>query len=262
VLRVLQSGEPLPDTLIPQVIPLLAWDAVANDALIALCSVADRHVGALVDALVDPAADFAVRRRIPRVLSLSRTQRAVDGLMLGLDDSRFEVRYQCARAVARIVHARPDLTVDTGRVFAIVARETAVGRPVWESNRLLHALDEKDDEHLFLDEYVRDRASRSLAHVFTLLSLVMPAEPLQIAFRGLHVDDRGLRGTALEYLESVLPPQVRDSLWPFLEDSRSSARPSRPREAIMADLLRSNQSIMISLEDLKRVRRGSSNDPT
>ena len=262
VLRVLQSSDTLPDSLLPHVIPLLAWDAVANDALIALAAVSERHIGALVDALIDPSADFAVRRRLPRVLCLSRTQRAVDGLILGLDDSRFEVRYQCARAVARIVHARPDLTIDADRVFAIVLRETAVGRPVWESNRLLHALDDRDDEHLFLDDYVRDRASRSLAHVFTLLSLVLPAEPLQIAFRGLHVDDRSLRGTALEYLESVLPPVIREALWPFLEDSRTPARANRPREAIMADLLRSNESIMINLEDLKRVRRGSSRDPS
>ncbi len=45
--------------------------------------------------------------------------------------------------------------------------------------------------------------SQSLAHVFTLLSLVLPREPLQIAFRSLHADDRQLRGTALEYLEGV-----------------------------------------------------------
>jgi hypothetical protein len=94
------------------------------------------------------------------------------------------------------------------------------------------------------------------------LALVLPAEPLQIAFRGLHVDDHGLRGTALEYLESVLPPVIRANLWPFLEDPRPQAGPSRPRDAIMADLLRSNESIMISLEDLKRARRGSAPKPS
>jgi hypothetical protein len=41
--------------------------------------------------------------------------------------------------------------------------------------------------------------------VFSLLSLVLPREPLQIAFRGLQSSDRQLRGTALEYLEGVLP---------------------------------------------------------
>ena len=56
-----------------------------------------------------------------------------------------------------------------------------------------------------LDAFVRDRAGESLAHVFTLLSLVLQREPLQIAFRCLQTDDEHLQGTALEYLEGVLP---------------------------------------------------------
>ncbi len=67
-----------------------------------------------------------------------------------------------------------------------------------------------------LDEFVRDRAGQSLAHVFTLLSLILPSQPLQIAFRSLHSQNSRLRGTALEYLEGVLPTELRERLWPFL----------------------------------------------
>jgi len=83
----------------------------------------------------------------------------------------------------------------------------------------------------------------------------MAKEPLLIAFRGLHTGDQNLRGTALEYLEGVLPQPIREHLWPFLEDSRPRSRSPRPREEILADLLRSNQSIMINLEELKRLGR-------
>ena len=99
----------------------------------------------------------------------------------------------------------------------MVQREAAVGRPVWDSQRLLHQVDDLRPEPSST-MFVKDSASRSLAHVFTLLALVLPAEPLQIAFRGLHTDDQHLRGTALEYLEGVLPPPIRASLWPYLED--------------------------------------------
>jgi hypothetical protein len=103
-----------------------------------------------------------------------------------------------------------------------------------------------------VDEFVRNRANQSLAHVFTALSLVLPSEPLQIAMRGLHADDQNLRGTALEYLESILPPMIREPLWPFLEDHRPGGRTLRPREEVLADLVRSNHSIMLNLEQLKR----------
>ena len=103
-----------------------------------------------------------------------------------------------------------------------------------------------------VDEFVRGRAGRSLAHVFTLLSLILPREPLQIAFRSLHTEDRYMRGTALEYIESVLPTSVRQPLWPYLDDSRPSSRLTRPREEVLAELLRSSASIMMDLDEIKR----------
>jgi hypothetical protein len=83
------------------------------------------------------------------------------------------------------------------------------------------------------------------------MSLVLPREPLQIAFRSLHTDDRQLQGTALEYLEGVLPPRIRQRLWPFIE-RRPVRRQTRPSEEVIAALLRSHHSIMLNLEELKR----------
>ena len=71
---------------------------------------------------------------------------------------------------------------------------------------------------------MKGRTSQGLPHVFTLLSLVLPAEPLQVAFRGLHADDDNLRGTALEYLDGVLPPTIRARLWPSLEQLQELTR--------------------------------------
>jgi len=251
ILSVLRNDDGLPATLVPHVIPLLAWDPVADDAVNALRKVAEEHVGELVDALIDPNQDFAIRRRLARVFSVCVSQRAADGLLFGLEDLRFEVRFHCGRSLAAILERNRRVRIDKERVFEVVRREVAVGRPVWESRGLLDRSDIRDRQS-FVDEFVRDRANQSLSHVFTLLSLVLPTEPLQIAFRGLHTDDQHLRGTALEYLEGVLPSTIRDRLWPFVEDRRPVSRASRPREDILADLLRSNHSIMLNLEELKR----------
>ena len=141
-------------------------------------------------------------------------------------------------------------------ILEIVCRETTVGRAVWRSERLLQKPEEGDtQEGFFVDEFVKDRSSRSLAHVFTLLSLFLPAEPLRIAFKGLHTSDAKLKGTALEYLEGVLPPAIRELLWPFLEDSRPPGHSERPREEVLDELLRSNQSIAINIEEIRRRSR-------
>jgi len=217
--------------------------------LFALRKVAEERIGQLVDALLDPNQDFAVRRRLARVFSVCVSQRAASGLMFGLDDPRFDVRFQSARSLSAIVEKNPLVQIDSAQIFAVVLREVAVGRGVWESRRLLDGADE-GNRPTTLDEFVRTRAGESLAHVFTLLSLALPREPLQIAFRSLYTDDEQLQGTALEYLESVLPPAIRQRLWPFIE-RRAVARSVRPREEVMAELLRSNHSIVLNLEELR-----------
>jgi AAA family ATP:ADP antiporter len=249
--KVLRRDECLTPGLVPHVIPLLAWGPVASDAVFALRKVAEERVGELTDALIDANQDFAVRRRLARVFSVCVSQRAADSLMLGLEDLRFEVRFQCGRSLSAVVDKNPRVRIDRERILAVILGEVAVARPVWEGRRLLDGL-EAGDTGSFVDDFVRDRAGQSLAHVFTLLSFVMPKDPLLIAFRGLHTGDQNLRGTALEYLEGVLPQLIRERLWPFLEDSRPRTRSPRPREEILADLLRSNQSIVMNLEELKR----------
>lgn len=213
----LRSELPLPGALVPHVIPLLARDEVSREAIRALRSVAEEHVGALVDALTDPGQPFAVRRRLARVFSVCVSQRAADGLMLGLEDLRFEVRSQCGRSLLALLQKNAAVTVDRGRVFALIDREVAVDEEVWKARRLLDAVDDGEAGPF---PAARDGtpAGESLAHVFTLLALILPAEPLRVAFRGLHSDDQRLRGTALEYLDSVLPREVHDRLLRRLEN--------------------------------------------
>jgi AAA family ATP:ADP antiporter len=253
VRAVLREGDGLPATLVPHVIPLLAWDPVSDDAVRALQGVAEERVGELIDALVDPNQPFAVRRRLARVFSVCVSQRAADGLMLGLEDLRFEVRFHCGRSLAALVEKNALLKIDGERVFGLIRREVAVSRPVWESHRLL---DQVEGDH-FADDFVKRRAGQSLAHVFTLLSVVLPTVPLQLAYRGLQTEDTALRGTALEYLEGVLPRDIRERLFPFLDSSAARPGPARDRDQVLAELLRSNESIMMNLQEVRRRARAS-----
>jgi ATP:ADP antiporter, AAA family len=256
ITALLRGSDGLPATLVPHVVPLLAWDAVADDALFALRKVSEERIGMLIDALIDPNQEFAVRRRLARAFSLCVSQRAVDGLFLGLDDMRFEVRYQCGRSLAAIRERNPLVRITRERTLEVVSREVAVSRPVWESHRLLDQLEDNEPRTSF-DDYIKDRTSQSLGHVFTLLSLVLPPDPLRVAYLGLRSHDWRLRGTSLEYLEEVLPPGIRERLWPFLDAGRPATRGDRPREEILAELLRMNESVAMNLSDLREGRTGA-----
>ena len=78
--------------------------------------------------------------------------------------------------------------------------------------------------------------------------LVQKRFRLPIAYRGLHTNDTGLRGTALEYLESVLPGDVREALWPFIEGGRARQPVAASRAEVLARLVQAHPSILINLQ--------------
>ncbi|MFN8654031.1 MAG: hypothetical protein U0133_19185 [Gemmatimonadales bacterium] len=244
VLAALEQG-PLAPAQLDDAVHLLAWDAVAPRAVQALIPFAMREPARLTRYLLDPGEDFAVRRRLVRVLAEGSGPEVRDALLRALEDPRFEVRYRAGRALARVLSREPGVTVEADRVIETVLREVAVDRGVWEGR---HLIDQSDDDWSPIEaEVVRDRATRSLEHVFTLLALILPADTLRLAYHGLHTGDAHLRGTALEYLESALPERVRDKLWPFLEVERQhQARPLTPEQALR-ELLASRESIVLAL---------------
>jgi hypothetical protein len=172
--------------------------------------------------------------------------RGEGSLPQALADRRFEVRYLAGRALFRQSVAQQGLMVDRERILAAVRTEVTVGRGVWQRRRLI---DDADDASAPMETaLIRDRADRSLEQVFTLLALILPREPLRLAHHCLHTADCHLRGTALEYLESALPSEVRERLWLFLEPEGLDAVSERrgPDEAL-ARLLQSRESIVLAL---------------
>ena len=243
-------GPPLAGDQVGGVIDLLAWDAVASDAVAALRRVASENLELLTRRLLDPDEDFAVRRRLVAVLADSFTDQSFEALLGALVDRRFEVRYRAGGALARMVERMPGVRVKEDQVMNAIHRELTVERGVWEGRRLLDA-----DDELWSPmeaDIVRDRANRSLEHVFTLLSLVRPAAPLRLAYRALLTEDPYLRGTALEYLESVLPESIRVPLWPFLEQTDRPRRQPRPSGEVVQELLASKESIVLALAAVRQ----------
>jgi hypothetical protein len=175
-------------------------------------------------------------------------------LFEALNDRRFEVRYRAGRALSTMVEQIPGLQVEPQRVMAVVEREMAVERGIWESRQLIDADEETSPME---SELIRDRASRSLEHLFTLLSLILPRQTLRLAFHALHTDDPQLRGTALEYLETVLPEPIWNRLRVLLEAGEGQTRVrSAPGQAVR-DLLASRETIGLALAEARRRQRAS-----
>ena len=256
VQRVLCVGEDDP-RLTAFVVPLLQANDTRGEAIMWLRRLGPRIAGQLCDALADTSLHDDARRRIPRVLRAVPSRVAIEGLIVGLGDPRFEVRYECGIALARMVEQNSEVEVPHDQILGAVRRELAIERKLLDAETMLDPLDDEEDAPIF-ESVLRDRANRGLEHVFTILSLMLERDPLRTAFRAIISDDDALRGTALEYLENVLPGEIRDALWPYVTGKRGPDRESRrPAGEVLKELVEREGGVRGALQVLRSPRRGT-----
>jgi ATP/ADP translocase len=212
-----QGAEPEP-ALVACLLPHLASEELFAEVVRALRRAAPRVTGQLVDALLDPAGDPKMRRRIPRVLKACATSRSAEGLRAAIDDPSFEIRAAAAAALAALHEKGAVVRVGRDEVLGRVRRELDSGETV----------------------------DRQIPQLFALLSLTLERGPLQIAWAAMKGQDRSLRGTALEYLANVLPddvfPRIR-SVFGASTAPLPSAR--RPVEQVADELRASSVGLRI-----------------
>lgn len=243
--------------LVAHVIPLLAFREVAKDAARWLRQQADGATGQLIDALLTEELPL-VRRRLARILGVCRSQRAADGLVLALADGDFEVRYWASASLSHVRHNVEGISIAKERLFEAIVRELEArvegAAAALEAELGAADGDELATEHFFEGTTETPGLEYGLEHVFTLLSLVADRDALKLALLALRTRDPNLRGTALEYLEVVLPDTIRPLLLPLLKEEARREEPGatkRPASEVLNELLESRAQISLSLAQLK-----------
>jgi len=203
---------PLDVRLVPFVLPLVERADCADAVMRALAGFGESIVGQLGDALRNTATySPAARRRFARVLSNSNSMRAGLQLVAALDDPDYHVRYQLAQGIAAMQRAGVRLPIDNGSWIAAARKELEQPSPLPINERL--------------------------DSIFTLLGLAYDFEAVHLARRAMTAEDPKLRGTALEYLENVLPPSVRSELFRAL-DAEPPPGSRRGQQQLLAEMKR------------------------
>ena len=213
-LRTLLARPHLDSRLAAFVVPHLASEQLAKPALHALRAMGEDVVGLLADVMLSSAQHLSVRRRVPHVLRALRGSRVVSALTRALSADALEVRHRAALALAEVTRDERALLPDGKDVFALALAEIERGP---------------------LSQDASD-------HVFALLSLCTPGVSVELVRQGLKTDDVKLRGTALEYLESLLPEAVRQPLVEALaQRPEPRAGEARSETQLLEELKRSIQ---------------------
>ena len=233
-IRAALRDPPRDPLIISSLVPLLAKADVLRPVVSALARFGTRAAGEMVSALHDPGTPDVVRRRLPLALKSCPSPIARDGLLAALDVSEFEIRLRCGRALLALTDEHSELLEPFPSVMALVERELKNGG---ETHR------------------VRE-------HVFNLLALALEREPVRIAARAFTTKDAYVRGTALEYLETVLPGHLFSALWPLVATSEAPCAQRRPAGDVRADLIRAGTTITVGLDDIRRQLEGTVQEET
>ena len=219
-LRALLTRPALDPRLAAFLVPHLADPHLSKPALLALRAMGPEITGQLADVMLNAGQPLAVRRRVPHVLRALRGARVVSALTRALSADALEVRYRAALALLEVTRDDRAFMPEAKEVFTLALAEVERG-PL---------------------------SQEAIDHVFALLSLCTTRGSLELVRQGLKTDDRKLRGTALEYLESLLPEAVRAPLVQAL------AQRPEPREG-------GARSETQLLDELKRSIRGDLDPP-
>jgi hypothetical protein len=222
--RAALRNPPRDPLIIGALVPLLARDELMQTIVTALAAFGARAAGEMVSVLLDAATPDVIRRRLPSALKLCPSAIARDGLRAGLEGEPFEIRLRCGRALVALTDEYPGLQEPFPHALELAEREFGRGGDL---------------------QRVRE-------HVFNLLALALEREPVQIAARAFKTDDAYVRGTALEYLETVLPVPIFSAFQPLLTAAGpATVRRRKPAEA-RADLLRAGATMTVNLDELRR----------
>jgi AAA family ATP:ADP antiporter len=202
------------DQVLNALIDLLGRPELTEDVADALSRHGTTIVPRLKERLLDDRVSIDVRREIPLVLLRIGTPEAGRALVDSLMEGDATVRYRVIASLNKLKRLHPDVTIDHGLVELLLAAEIA-GH--YRSHQVLGALKRtlSADDPMFTA--MRDSMEHERERIFRLMSLLRPDADLQDAYVGLESTNPTIRANALEFLDNVLSPQLRQVLVPVLD---------------------------------------------
>jgi AAA family ATP:ADP antiporter len=229
---------------IPLVLPKLADASLAEDAAMALASLGDRALPQLRAALDDETVSITVRREIPEVLHRIGTPAAEAELTNCLLDGDTALRFHALIALNKLRGSASKRPLDLALVETALAAEL-VGH--LRSYQMLGTLNFRIDTREPVAQTIRDEMSQEVERIFRLLKLLFPSFDLHSAYVGLQSDNRSVHDNALEFLDNVLKPQLRDLLVPLLDSEVSVVQRAQLADKVLGTSVATREEAVAQL---------------
>ena len=180
----------------------------------ALVGFGNRIAGTLEDYLRDPEMPMEIRREIPGILLGIGTSEAQRALIENLFEGDTALRFRIIAALNKFQKDRPELRIDRQLLETVLAAEL-LGH--YRSYQAFEALQPRLDRNDPAAGAFRESLDKEVERIFRLLGLMYPEHDFHAVHAGLGSGDPRLHDNALEFLESVLRPELRALLLPLVD---------------------------------------------
>ena len=205
---------------LPALVRKLADRRLRSEVREALLRYGSRIVGTLCDYLNDPQESLQVRTNIPKVLSSINSQESVDGLVQALRRLSPFLGYRVIKALNKMRVQFPGLSFKDQAIDLFVLEEL---KDYYEFFIMLRSEDLNESRSQtalrLLRKSLQERMDQKLERVFRLLGLRYPPNDIYSAYNGWRSQQSHIRASAIEFLDNLLLPDLKQLLFPILEES-------------------------------------------
>lgn len=212
-----------------------------------LAAYGEAGIPALRHALEDPHEQIWLRRHVPSTLALLPHQAAMDALAGSLDTPDGFLRYKVIAAIERLRRNHPDLVVPRPAVETLLVKDaTRYCNVLTLGSNLFAPAPDPDDARrqrtrdagpedtarptppagrvTLLERALRELRERILDRIYRLLGILHGVGDVAAARRAIEGGDGRRRARALEYLDNLLPRDVRRRILPLIDETPTSAK--------------------------------------
>ncbi|MGD9345245.1 MAG: hypothetical protein PVH84_05245, partial [Candidatus Aminicenantes bacterium] len=209
---------------VPVLIEKLADPLTRVDAKLALEKYGSKITGTLADYLGDVEEDIGLRKEILVVLSGISNQETVDYLIWELAENRKGMSTELIDALNRMRTARVDLQFPE----KVVKKE--IVRKVKDYCTDLISLHDKNEAKSIGEKKkpgTTHHMSLLLMDIFKLLGMIYPHEDIMKSYQNIRMGTKDSVAYAVELLDNILPKEIKEVLFPIVEDLSISEKVER-----------------------------------
>lgn len=210
---------------VPGLIYKLHNPLTREDACTALEKYGEKIVGTLSDYLGDSDEDVGLRKEVASVLARIPIQDSADFLAWELAEDNEDMDPELIDALDRIRSGKPDIQAQEEIIKTKIFKEIKKYYQI-----LIKFYDAKSKaKKMKMSEQLSENLAAYMMNIFKLLGLIYSHEDIFRAYQNIRTATKDSVDYAVELLDNILPKEIRDVVFPLIEDLPLEERVKRCR---------------------------------